>query len=361
MRKGGLAEVVVLFACVAFWVVGCGGSGGDLPTTTGLSGRVTGAGSPEALTLAVDGQQLKIRPQADGSFTILGLPPGEHVLSVIGPDGSVGTHITIEVDETGAADVGDIDLEAGGQIVGLVAKVEDDGALTPLEGIQVTATVPEVWILDGDHPLPEIWPPPDDRPSDLKVVGFTDADGNYTLEAVPSGEYEVRVVVPGFEVGVQWVYVAPGSSATANFHLREAIDPGIGSVEGKITSSEDGEAIPGAVVSISATQPYVPVVAPDMAIPGRSPDAGPVEPWFDWYTFMTLTDPHGEYHLNVPSGYMSVSVFAEGFDPVWRDVTLRPDRTLTLNIALEPMPGWPPDDPYPPPLPPGYPEHPPGS
>ena len=352
MRRAELAAAVVLLACLGLWVVGCGGSGGGGVTRVGgVSGKLSGASNPQALTLALDGQPLQVRPEADGSFTIPGVPPGEHVVSAVTADGSAGAYVTLLVDGTGTVDVGDVPVDVGGQISGIVARIEDNGSLTPLEGVQVTATVPEVWIMQGggteppaggDATQPAIWPPPDDRPSDLKIVGFTEADGSYRLPAVPAGDYEVRVVVPGLEAGVQWVYVAPASTSVADFHLRKAIESGIGSVEGTVTSKDDGSVIAGAVVSINVSQPYVPIIAPDTAVPGRSRQDGPVSPWFDWSTFATLTDTHGRYHLNVPSGYLDLSVFAEGYDPLWQQMTLQPDQTLTLDVALSPMPGSPP-------------------
>jgi hypothetical protein len=343
MRKARLVVGAVVLAWVMLLVSGCGGSGGGgAARTEGISGSIAGAPDPQALVLALDGQPLQVRPQSDGAFAIPGVPPGEHVLSVVAPDGNAGAHVTLEVDGTGTADAGEIELGVGGQIVGIVARVEGDGGLTPLEGVQVTATVPQVWIMQGGETQPDIWPPPDDRPSDLRILGFTAADGSYRLQAVPPGEYEVRVVVPGLEAGVQWVYVGPASTAVADFHLRKAIEKGIASVEGQVTSAEGGEPIAGAVVSITVSSPYVPVIPENLAVPGRAEGDVPVTAWFDWYTFATLTDGQGRYHLNVPSGYLDVSVFAEGYDPFWQQITLQPDQTRTLDVALSPMQGWPP-------------------
>lgn len=364
MRITRLVVVGAILASAAILLLGCGSAGGGATAPPAeLAGRVTGADNPETLVLVVDGQPLNVHPQPDGTFTIPGVPPGDHVISVVASDGELGAHISVETDEGGGVNVGDVDLKVGGKIVGTVSKVEDDGSLTPVEGVQVTATIPEVWILDSADTSPDVWPLPDDRPSDLKIVGFTKADGSYVLGAVPPGEYEVRVVVPGLEAGVKWVNVVPEDTATANFYLRAAIDPGVGTIEGQVLSSESGDAVVGALVTIRRTEPYVPNVPPDLLIPGRGPDAGPVEPWFDWYSFATLTDSYGNYHLNVPSGYMTVSVFAEGYDPLWKQITVKPDETLRLNVSLRPMPGWPPPPPEPvePPLPPDAPEEPPSS
>jgi len=170
------------------------------------------------------------------------------------------------------------------------------------------------------------------------MVAITDESGAYAFRAVPPGSYRVSVVVPGFEAAVQFVYVSVGLTSVADFQLLEAIEEGVGTVEGTVTGS-DGAPLLGALVTIYAEENYVPPRLSEDSRRAAAAAGRRVEPkdiWRGW--FSTLTDRSGHYSLNVPSGYLYLEVSADGFLPAVRSLVLRPDETLTVDVALEPAP-----------------------
>src|SRR2546430_11684289 len=65
-------------------------------------------------------------------------------------------------------------------------------------------------------------------------TALTNASGRYTLGAVPTGSYELRVVAVGFAAVTRAVQVEAGGAASADFTLPRA---GISLDEGVITAS----------------------------------------------------------------------------------------------------------------------------
>ena len=377
--RAALGLVVALVVAIPF-VTGCGGGGGNDvvdPQGNTITGKVDTAGGAEYDVL-LDGMAVPGAMRADGTYIIEGVPPGDHRVAVIERGTSSGGYVSVEVRDGQNATAPDIVPELGGQIVGMVTVDGDDG-IRALGGVEVVAVgTGPIWALakpgNGDAPVYPIEPLPE-------FSAFTDHEGSYRIPAVPEGEYTVTVALPDYEQGWQWVWVGAGQTAAADFRLRPAVDPGVGTVQGQVLGVGDkaGEPIEGAVVSIFSDIPWEPIgpICPpggdcvdgdpgDDPAPSNKPEApAPPEdigmmppPWFPGVS--TLTDADGRYSLNAPAGYASIDVWAPGFEPAWDEITIEANQTQTRNFTLNrwqepPVPPgpWPEPGPEPQPLAPG--------
>ena len=345
--------LVVLGALLV--VVGCSGSGETARNQGGIvRGQVNlGGAAPSSLNLVVDGQPVEVEIGADGVFAVPGLPPGEHVVDVVSDDGMSGGRATVVVDPDGTVVIEDpIDLEGAGRIAGKVVKQTEAGE-EPLAGVEVVARGDLVWIMtdegrtlapDGSTDAePLIYPPPDDAVLET-YTAFTGEDGQYAMDGVKPGGYLVVVAVPGLTAGQAWVYVEADQEATADFVLQAAIEPGVGTIQGTVTGEQEtGDPVPleGAVVSV--TYPgggggFEPVPGSSNGLEtaqAEEPGVGVVlPPDIYWGEFRSLTDQLGHYSLNVPSGYATVSAWADNFSWEGSDVTIQPQETVTKDFLL---------------------------
>lgn len=348
-----IAVLLVLLSLLA--LAGCGGGSHSSSTTT--AGSVTGrVNSPNAASfqLAVDGQNLNVAPGANGVFTIPNLPPGSHSLTVVGGgSGYVGAHVGFTIPPGGVVDVGPIEPTTGGQIAGMVCKADENNNLTPLAGVEVIADAQPIYMLAGQT-NPTVPAPRDGEQIQFRAI--TDETGGYRIPAVPMGSYAVTVNVPGLVQGASWVYVSPGTTSTADFQLKEAIEAGVGTVQGTITGvgvDQSEAALEGATVTITTDnywQPTpmagtipLPVEALSKAlVPGNATAMMP--PIYNFNQFTTLTDSAGHYSLNVPSGYLNISVWAENYSGAYESFALHPSETLTRDYQLQYWNDVPPPD-----------------
>ena len=334
-------------------LAGCSGSGGTTHTQGGVvRGTVNlGGASPASLNVLVDGRPVNVHIGSNGAFAVPGLPAGEHVVDVVSDDGMNAGRATVVADDGSTVDIEDpIDLEGAGQIAGFVVK-QIDGAEEPLAKVEVVARGGLVWIMTGGGQTltkegstdaqPLIYPPPEGEGEET-YSAFTGDDGSYLMKGVKPGSYLVAVTVPGLTVGEAWVYVDANRTAVADLQLREAIEPGVGTIEGTVTgqpASGDPVALEGAVVSLSYPDGgYEPAsTAPAILGTAQAGDPGQgdvMPPDIIWEEFRTLTDQAGHYSLNVPSGYASVSAWADGYSWEGADVTIQPRETLTQDFLL---------------------------
>jgi len=361
-RKLAVAVGVLGVLVALAYMSGCGGGGGEQPgpapgDTSSIRGSVDAAGGGNYEVL-LDGRPVPDAMQADGAFEINGVPPGEHRVAVIEAGGMAGSYVSVVVRPGEDTEVPPVAPELGGQIVGMVT-VRDEEGLRPLVGVEVTAqagVVIRAADSDGDEE-PDVWPPPD-LPS---FSTFTEEDGSYRIPAVPEGEYIVTVAAPEYGENYQWVWVEPGHTAVADFELRPAIDPGVGTVQGRVvTETDDGvQPIEGAMVTVCTDEPWFarpPFPDSDGPEPARDegegddgcddcpepPDDIP-PPWF--YEVSTLTDSGGNYSLNAPAGYAMIEVFAPEYMPVWEEIVIQADEVLERSFRLEACS----DQPWPPP------------
>ena len=177
------------------------------PRLDGVSVRVVWHG-PDGLFGTADDAAWTDLTGEDGSYTVIGLPPGQYTVSVDSgtvPDGYAASHdLDGVLDEQTTIAVGgrtrsDVDFGyRGTSALGDQVWVDEDGDSVfdddeaPLPGIRVQIT----------------WAGPDGEfgtDDDHVFEAVTDADGRYYLELVPPGIYRVEVLsgsVPGMEPGV---------------------------------------------------------------------------------------------------------------------------------------------------------------
>jgi hypothetical protein len=352
--------LIVSVLVTAVVIGGCGGGGGakvvpDQQMGT-LAGRLVGASTPTAYQIVMDGKALSVAPTADGRFRVSGLPPGPHTIGLISSGGMAGHHTDATIVAGQVTDLGDVTPTVGGQIVGLVMRKDASGALSPLAGVKVIAdSEPPVYIMGGVAPA--IYPPPPRDGDAVQLSAITDDGGSYTIPAVPEGAYVVTVNVPGLMQGVAWVWVSAGTTVVADFQLEPAIDPGVGTVQGTVlgdgpTAARAGLVpLVGAMVSIFSegdwgpVSPSEPLPLPSTALrtlASLEAATGFMAPPYRFGEFSTLTDEQGKYSLNVPSGYLTISVWGEGYGGAGERFALQPGETVTKDYTLEVAPTEPP-------------------
>ncbi len=354
-----LTLLVVLALVVSIPVLagcGSGGNGGADPEPQGnaITGKIDTSGAPGSYDVLLDGVPVPGAARADGSFVIEGVPPGDHRVAAIERGGNSGAYVSVVVVDGRDAITPDLRPELGGQIVGIVTVVDDDG-IRPLAGVEVIAVASGEIAMAQPTPgetRPETYPPP----PLAEFSAFTEDDGSYRIRAIPPGDYTVTVAVPDYREGWQWVWVGEGQTAAADFRLRPAVDPGVGTVQGRVMGVHDGlaEPIEGATVTIFSDVPWEPIgpiCPPGDCVdgdPGESEDSSangkpeapdpPLDmgmlnpPWFPGVS--TLTDSNGRYSLNAPAGYASIEVWAQHHEPVWDEIAMEADQTQTRNFTL---------------------------
>ncbi|MBM3471825.1 MAG: carboxypeptidase regulatory-like domain-containing protein [Armatimonadetes bacterium] len=343
MGRVALICVGVLLVCL---VIGCGGGGGPNPPPNNagqITGRLAGANNAPQYTITVDGQPVTARPNASGDFTVPNVPPGNHTIGFVGPGGMQGAYRAVVVRRGQSTAIGDVAPTLGGQIAGIVTKVLQDGTIEAVKGVEVIATSAINWVepQPGDNEPIGVGRTGD--PDQIVISAFTNANGSYLMEAVPSGSYDVTVVVPGYDPQIQYVWVDAGSTAVADFRVYPAPEQGVGTVEGLVTG--EGAPIEGAHITLTTGSPW-PVPVPMLGVekwlqtrPGGGggmpcADGACPPPWIEIQVFNTLTDALGHYSLNVPIGTHFIECWADGWDWQGQDVTIEKNQTTTVDFDL---------------------------
>ena len=129
----------------------------------------------------------------------------------------------------------------------------------------------------------------------------TDAVGQYTLNDVPPGTYEVTASKEGYESSSLAVTVLEEATAVADFVLNEVVV--FGTITGSVTDAEDGSPIVGVVVSDG--------------------------------TRMTTTDAAGKYTIaDVPPGTYEVTASKEGYESSSLTVAVLEGNSAVANFSL---------------------------
>jgi thermitase len=245
----------------------------EIVVTGSITGSVTDAqnGVPIAGATVTDGTRATTT-DATGKYTIADLPAGTYQVTA----GKSGYHIssltvTVVSGGTAVANIALNEIILPGSITGSVTDAEDG---SPIVGAMVS---------DG-----------------IRTV-LTDAAGQYTINDVPPGSYEVAANKEGYQSSSLTVTVLAGSTAVASFLLNEVILPG--SITGSVTDAKDSSPIAGATVTDG--------------------------------TRMTTTDATGRYTIaNVPAGTYQVTAGKSGYHSSSLTVTVVSGDTAVVNLSL---------------------------
>ncbi|PFG05371.1 carboxypeptidase regulatory-like domain-containing protein [Bacillus sp. es.034] len=139
---------------------------------------------------------------------------------------------------------------------------------------------------------------------------LTDENGNYLIEGLPQGAFDVIAQLEGYAINVNNVFLAPGQAEVLDI----ALIPFPATIQGTIRDSVTMNPISGALVKV-------------------------VIPNTDIVVGSALTSSDGTYSLgNLPTGSYNVVISADGYGTVVIPVILIPNETETVNAALDPNP-----------------------
>ena len=152
-------------------------------------------------------------------------------------------------------------------------------------------------------------------------LGFSDVDGNYSIQNLTPGTYDVTADRFGYDSAMGTVDVVSGQDSTLNLTLT---DPVVGTVTGVVTDSSTGAPIEGAFVSLSPTNPPT--------------GGGPIPGVVIFVGQGATTDANGAYELqNVAPGDYDVNVDAFNYVSNSTSVTVMDSVVSTADVALDPL------------------------
>ena len=230
------------------------------------------------VTISGDGIDETVDTDADGEYGPIELGVGtyEDVVASAGEDGESAPK-TFEI-ENNDETVQDFTLsEQDGDTGTIEGTVTDAGADEDDEIEGATVTV------DTGHSV------------------LTDENGEYRVEGVPAGERDVTAEADDYEERTETVSVEADTTATQDIEL----DGLPGSLDGRITDSDTGDAIEGATITIE----------------GEDLD--------------TESDSDGRYEFeSVDRGTYDVTVDHPDYAPRTEEVTIGPNEDVTENFTL---------------------------
>ena len=143
-------------------------------------------------------------------------------------------------------------------------------------------------------------------------IDFTDVDGNYMIDDLEPGTYELEARRYGYETETAVVDVVDGVNTAADFTLSE---PTYGGVAGIVTDAATGEAIEGARVRVLGNF-----------------GGG----WGGWGGNSVLTDATGSYSLDdIRTGDRDLRISMSGYFTQTVVVTIEDGATTAADAALD--------------------------
>lgn len=265
-----------------------------------VEGEVRGpSGAPGAsLTVEVvtdQGTERAVATDRFGRYVVPGVEPGLAVLTVVSAEGRVLREARVLVPDLPDAWRHDVDLGAGGSVMGRVSAFGRDEPFARVAFRTGTTSV-------------------------VRVETVCDAHGAFVVEGLPRGEAEVEVrPADAVHPWTTRVLVDGAAGQVVDLRLPE------GSVEGVVRAADGGAAVPRAVVELRAEGDPSPVAE-------------------------SRTDDDGRYTLrHVPPGTYDVVATREGFgaahlpgvvvtargDPALADLDLPPHAAILLRLLDE--------------------------
>ncbi len=249
---------------------------------TDVTGYVYDASSGKPLAGAVvqvPGSAIETTSDANGQYSLSGLPPGEIRLIAMAVD-----HEAVEMRPTvidGAADTFDFNLPAAtkGWITGTIT---DAATGEPIRYAEVNL---------GQQGL---------------LSATTEADGTFTLVGAPAGEYAVTATHPEYLTGSsEAILVQDDAETSINFALTRV--PEVGDLQGVITDTVTGGPVANALLSVEGT------------------------------TISGTTDENGYYYLgDLPAGLVTITIDAQGYPLTSRTTAVMAhenNQTATVTTA----------------------------
>ncbi len=231
----------------------------------------------------------------DGTFSIGGLDPSVYEVVAAFP-GYTAQKVTLAGVHGG--DFGETSFVLTKAEPGVLkGKITYPDGTTPIQGALVTATE----VITGQQ-----------------FTAISDAQGNYVIPRLPTslvqdgGGYDVTATKAGFSPDQPpqpvRVSIPPASEVTQDFRLK----PAPGDVAGRVTRSDTGEGIAGALVVIKLGTTTV---------------------------AQATTDENGYYTITgVDGGNYQATASAAGFSPQTKSITVVSQQTITVDFELDPVP-----------------------
>ena len=134
----------------------------------------------------------------------------------------------------------------------------------------------------------------------------TDGDGAYRLPT-PVGNYQLVASADGYADNSTPINLTAGDPVTANLTLSPVAT---GTVSGQVTNASDGTPIAGVGVGLVKNGSYV---------------------------TSTETASDGTFQLEAPEGDYELTVWADGYDDNWTEVSLTDSDPKTVDLTLKPI------------------------
>jgi outer membrane protein OmpA-like peptidoglycan-associated protein len=136
---------------------------------------------------------------------------------------------------------------------------------------------------------------------DINRASNSDDTGNFTLDELPPGEYTVIVSADGYERGIIESEVERGKKTK----LRIGLDPMVSSYAGTVIDAETEAPLP-AQISI------IPKVNRTIA-----------------------ADSTGAFFTELDAGGYEVTIYHEGYNPVWDSISIKPQKKTERHYSLD--------------------------
>ncbi len=222
-----------------------------------ISGTVTYSGNPvedmyvSAYTSSLDGGRGQAFTDADGRYTLNGMPDGAYYVAVI-PDDSQDYIREYYNNSYSYSDADLVVISNAGDVTGIDFSLEVGGSISG-----------HVYESDGKTPISDIGVHAYSDSTGVSELSFTDADGKYLINGVPDGSYFVAVFPFGEQNYVSEYY--------NNAYFYADADPvtvsGAGDITGIDFSLEVGGSISGTVYESDGVTPVADALVYALAEP----------------------------------------------------------------------------------------------